>query len=58
MREPGNELTDQRAISLIADLAKTDNEAFKLLINLQNSKDFGESDMIINKIHRYIKDVK
>lgn len=56
MLELENELTDQGAISLIADLAKTDNEAFKLLVNLQNSKEYGESDMLLGKIHRYLKD--
>lgn len=58
MLELGDDLTDQGAISLLAELAKTDNEAFTLLINLQNVSEFGEKDMIVNRIHRYLKDYK
>lgn len=57
MREPGNEvITDQRALVLICEFAKTDDEAFKLMVNLEKSKEYGESDMLLNKIHYYIRE--
>ena len=51
-----DQLTDDRALILLNEIAKIDSKALHLMAELQNSKDFGERDQLICKIHRFIKD--
>lgn len=50
------ERSDEEAILMLIDLAKTDNKALKLLVSLENSEEYGEADMLINKVHNFIKE--
>lgn len=49
-------LSDENALLLLREYAKIDPKAFKLFIDLKESKDFGDKDMNMSKIHRYILD--
>lgn len=53
---PVNDLTDQNVLLLINEFAKIDTYALKLMIQLQDAKEFGQQDMILSKMHRYLKD--
>jgi hypothetical protein len=48
-------LSDENALLLMVEFGKVDKEAMKLLLLLQDSKDFGEKDMVLNRIHYYLK---
>jgi hypothetical protein len=50
------DMTDERALIILNELAKTDSKALHLMANIQNSKDFGERDQLLCKMHRYIMD--
>lgn len=49
-------LSDEKAIILLNEWAKTDNKALKLMVLLQNAKEWGERDILISQIHSYIRD--
>lgn len=49
-------MNDEQIIMLINDYAKTDPNAFLLMVKLQAAKEFGEKDMLINQMARYLKD--
>jgi hypothetical protein len=51
-----NEMTDSRALVLLNEFAKVDPEALKLMAMLQDSRDWGDREMLIGKMHRYIED--
>ena len=47
---------DETALLALNDLAKKDSEALSLLLQFGNTKDFGEMDSLICRIHRYLED--
>lgn len=49
------QVSDANMLVLLAELAKKDNEAFKLILQYENCKDWGDKDMITNKIHHFVK---
>ena len=49
-------MTDSRALVLLNEFAKVDPEALKLMAMLQDSRDWGDREMLIGKMHRYIED--
>ena len=51
-----NNLSDPSVLIIINEYAKTDMSALKLMTQLQASTDFGERDMILNRMLRYVKD--
>jgi len=51
-------MEDANTLSLIADLAHTDDKAMTLVMALENAKDWGEEDMIICSMTSYLKDRK
>lgn len=51
-----NKLSDPSILIIINEYAKTDMSALKLMTQLQASMDFGERDMILNRMLRYVKD--
>lgn len=56
LTQNNSDLTDENAILILNEHAKVDPYALKLMILLQNAKEFGESDMIISKIHHYLRE--
>lgn len=57
LKERGrNSMSDQQALILLNEFAKVDPKALKLMALLQDAKDFGEQDMLLNQIHNYIKE--
>ena len=51
-----NSITDERAVILLNEFAKIDGEALKLMVMLQDARDFGDRDQLICRVHRYIED--
>lgn len=51
----GNNISDNLLIDIINEFAKVDNKALKLMIQLQDAKEYGEKDMIVSQIYHYIK---
>lgn len=51
-----NNLTDQNIILLVSEFAKVDDFALMLMVQLQMTEDFGQQDMIISKMNRFLKD--
>lgn len=49
-------LTDERALILLNEFAKYDKEALRLMVLLQDAKDFGDRDQLICKVHYYIRE--
>lgn len=50
--------TDEEIIMKLIDLAKTNHKAMKLLVELENSGEFGQADMLINKIHNFVEETE
>lgn len=51
-----NSLSDEKAILLVSEYAKTDQRAMRLLVRLIDTDEFGERDMVISRIHYYLKE--
>ena len=51
-----HDLTDENALILLNEYAKIDPKAFNLIVLLQSTKDFGEKDMLLSQIHRYVQE--
>ena len=49
-------MTDSRALVLLNEFAKIDKEALKLMAQMQDARDWGDREMLISKMHRYIED--
>lgn len=50
------QLTDQQVLLFLFEYAEKDQKAMKLMIELQDNKDFGQRDMVLSQIHRYVQD--
>ena len=48
-------LTDDNILILLAEVAKRDNEAFKILLEIQDAKEWVDSDVALSKAHNYLR---
>ena len=48
-------LTDDNILILLAEVAKRDNEAFKILLEIQDAKEWVDSDVDLSKAHNYLR---
>lgn len=48
-------LTDEQVINCLYEYSKIDSTALKLMAELQNTKEFGERDMVLGKIYHYVR---